>query len=150
MGCIDHLQLIIPCPLGADGNCFPTSFLISARTPWALIHESCSDIRLMYAALISLTLQGVKRLGDAPGILMLNANLWGRLHCKERCGRSKETRATTHSNILLYVSCFVSLKRFRLMKWFKSWWVFSGCYIKFTSPVSYKAKLHNTINHHSG
>ncbi len=139
----------IACPPGADGNHFPTSFLISARTPWALIHESSSDIRLMYAALISLTLQRVKRLGDAAGILMLNANLCGRLYCKERCGRSKETR-TTHSNILLCVSCFVSLKRFRPMEWFKSWWVFSGGYIQFNLPVNYKAKLHSAINHRSG
>jgi len=64
--------------MSARSRCEPFShfFLISARTPWALIHESFSDIRQMYAALIFfLTLQGVKRLGDASGILMLNANL---------------------------------------------------------------------------
>lgn len=137
----------VACPPGTDGKRFPTSFLISARAPWALIHESCSDILLMYAALISLTLQGVKRLGDATGILMLDANLCGRLHCKERCGRSKET-LITHSNILLCVSCFVSLKSFWPMQWFKSWWVFSGCCIQFTLTVNYKAKLHNAIHYY--
>lgn len=68
-------------PPGADGSRFLTSFLISARTPWALIHESCSDIRLIYAALISLTLRGVWR--DETGILMFDANLSRWFHWKE-------------------------------------------------------------------
>lgn len=108
MGCIDHLQLIIPCPPGADGNCFPTSFLISARTPWALIHESCSDIRLMYAALISLTLQGVKRLGDAPGILMLNAISEEDFSAKRDVGDQKRL-AQQHIAIFCYVSAALFL-----------------------------------------
>lgn len=41
MGCIDHLQLIIPCSVHRERwSRFLTSFLISASTPWALIHES--------------------------------------------------------------------------------------------------------------
>lgn len=97
----------IACPPGAGGNRFPTSFLISARTPWALIHESCSDIRLMFAALISLTLHGVKRLEDATRILMLSANLCGRLHCKRDVGDQK--RLAQHIAMFCYASAALFL-----------------------------------------
>lgn len=109
-------------PPGADGSRFLTSFLISTRTPWALIHESCSDIRLIYAALISLTLRGVWRSRDETGILMFDANLSRWFHWKSTgkvmCGRSKETIARTW-RYFCCVSCFASLKRFRPVKWLK-------------------------------